>query len=137
MNGMKVPRSPKAPAHSMRSKRFPVLALSARASSFDVKGPTSLSDTNPECALASSRCSLIYTTASPHGGSGRMELNKLGIGALAFSVFSGLTAHASAPPSIEDFASRPRVEEVSISPDGRYLALIQTQDGKGIAVVSD
>lgn len=64
-------------------------------------------------------------------------MNKLGMGALAFSVLCGFTAHASAPPSIEDFASRPRLEDVSISPDGRYLAMIQTQDGKGIAVVSD
>src|SRR5277367_4436464 len=66
-----------------------------------------------------------------------MELNKPAAAALVLSVLLGLTAHASSPPSIEDFASRPRVEEASISPDGRYLAVIQTQDGKGIAVVSD
>jgi dienelactone hydrolase len=66
-----------------------------------------------------------------------MELNKLGIRALGLSVLCGLTAHASAPPSIEDFASRPQVEDVSISPDGRYLALIQTRDGRAMVVVSD
>lgn len=52
-------------------------------------------------------------------------------------MFCTAAGHAAVPPSIEDFASRPKVEDVSISPDGRYLALIQTRDGKAIAVVSD
>jgi dipeptidyl aminopeptidase/acylaminoacyl peptidase len=64
-------------------------------------------------------------------------LNKPGMGALALSVLCGLTAHASTPPSIEDFASRPQVEGVSISPDGRYLAAIRTHDGKGFVVSAD
>jgi acetyl esterase/lipase len=50
---------------------------------------------------------------------------------------SGMAGHAAAPPSIEDFASRPRIEDVSISPDGRYLAVIETLDGKGLVVVDD
>jgi dienelactone hydrolase len=50
---------------------------------------------------------------------------------------SGMASHAASPPSIEDFASRSRVEGVSISPDGRYLALIQTRDGKGFVVIAD
>ena len=66
-----------------------------------------------------------------------MELNNLGIAALNLSVLLGLSARASAPPSIEDFASRQSIENVSISPDGRYLALIRAQNGKGIVVVSD
>jgi dipeptidyl aminopeptidase/acylaminoacyl peptidase len=66
-----------------------------------------------------------------------MELNKLGMGALALSVLLGPTARASAPPSIEDFASRQSIESVSISPDGRYLALIRTHDGKASVLVSD
>jgi dienelactone hydrolase len=52
-------------------------------------------------------------------------------------MFFATVGHAAAPPTILDFASRPRIEDVSISPDGRYLALIQTQDGKAVAVVSD
>jgi dipeptidyl aminopeptidase/acylaminoacyl peptidase len=64
-------------------------------------------------------------------------LNKLGVGALALGVLLGLSARASAPPSIEDFASRQSIENVSISPDGRYLALIRAQNGKALVVVSD
>jgi dipeptidyl aminopeptidase/acylaminoacyl peptidase len=66
-----------------------------------------------------------------------MELNKLWIGALALNVLCGTTAHASTPPSIEEFASRPQVEGVSISPDGRYLAAIRTLDGRGFVVSAD
>jgi dipeptidyl aminopeptidase/acylaminoacyl peptidase len=43
----------------------------------------------------------------------------------------------TAPPTIETFASRPAVEGVAISPDGRYLATIQTQAGKGRVWVSE
>jgi hypothetical protein len=50
---------------------------------------------------------------------------------------AGTLAHGASPPSIEDFASRPRVEGASISPDGRYLAVIQTLDGRGLVVVDD
>ena len=46
------------------------------------------------------------------------------------------TAHAAAP-SIEDFASRARIEDAAISPDGHYIAVIKTQDGRGAAVVID
>jgi hypothetical protein len=56
---------------------------------------------------------------------------------LALGMFFATVGHTAAPPTILDFASRPRVEDVSISPDGRYLALIQTQDGKATAIVSD
>jgi hypothetical protein len=48
-----------------------------------------------------------------------------------------VSGHAAIPPSIEDFASRPLIEGVSISPDGRYLATIRTRDGRGFAFISD
>jgi dipeptidyl aminopeptidase/acylaminoacyl peptidase len=48
----------------------------------------------------------------------------------------GIAGSVTAAPTIEEFASRPRVEDVSISPDGRYLAVIRTQDGRaGVFVV--
>ena len=50
---------------------------------------------------------------------------------------AGMLAHGASPPSIADFASRARIEGASISPDGRYLALIQTRDGRGLVVVDD
>jgi len=64
-------------------------------------------------------------------------MNKLCILALAVGILPGAASRAATPPSIEDFASRPKIEDVSISPDGRYLAVIQTLDGKGAAVVMD
>ena len=42
---------------------------------------------------------------------------------------------ACAPASIESFAARARIEGVAISPDGRYLSLIQTQHGTAAVVV--
>jgi dipeptidyl aminopeptidase/acylaminoacyl peptidase len=48
-----------------------------------------------------------------------------------------MAGQGAAPPSIEDFAGRPRIESVSISPDGRYLALIETRAGKGFVLVYD
>jgi dienelactone hydrolase len=56
--------------------------------------------------------------------------------AIVLGMFGNIGTQA-AMPSLEDFASRPRIEDVSISPDGRYLAFIQTRDGKATAVVSD
>jgi dipeptidyl aminopeptidase/acylaminoacyl peptidase len=50
---------------------------------------------------------------------------------------SSVAGVAASTPSVEDFASRPNVEGASISPDGRYLALIETRDGKGLVVVDD
>ncbi len=50
--------------------------------------------------------------------------------------FAG-AGHAAAPPSIEDFAARARIESVSISPNGRYLALIETREGQGFVLVFD
>jgi dipeptidyl aminopeptidase/acylaminoacyl peptidase len=64
------------------------------------------------------------------------NLTKQGLLALVIGM-AGALADAATPPSIEDFASRPQVEDASISPDGRYLAMIQTRDGKGFAAVSD
>jgi len=43
----------------------------------------------------------------------------------------------AAPPAIETFASRPEVEGAAISPDGRYLATIQTHVGKGALLVRE
>lgn len=48
-----------------------------------------------------------------------------------------MAGYAATPPSIEEFAARAEVESASISPDGRYLALIHTHDGKGIVLVDD
>jgi dienelactone hydrolase len=62
---------------------------------------------------------------------------KPGLPALALGIVCLAAAHAATPPSIDDFASRPQVEDVSISPDGRYVAMIRTRDGKGFAFVSD
>lgn len=57
--------------------------------------------------------------------------------ALSLGVLCAVAGHAATAPSIEDFASRPQIEDVSISPDGRYLALIETHDGRAAAVVED
>jgi dienelactone hydrolase len=57
--------------------------------------------------------------------------------AVALGAFGSAHGQAAISPSIEVFAARPRIEGVSISPDGRYLALIQTHDGRGAAVVLD
>lgn len=64
-------------------------------------------------------------------------MNKPAALALAIGILGAAAGHAASPPSIEDFASRPKIEDVSISPDGRYLALIQTLNGKAVAVVDD
>jgi dipeptidyl aminopeptidase/acylaminoacyl peptidase len=53
---------------------------------------------------------------------------------MALTALAGGCA-AAAPPSIEAFAARPRIEGAVISPDGRYLALIQTQRGTAAVVV--
>ena len=41
----------------------------------------------------------------------------------------------AAPPSIETFAARPAVEGAAISPDGQYLATIETHAGRGAVIV--
>lgn len=43
----------------------------------------------------------------------------------------------AAPPTIEDFAARPAIESATISPDGHYLGVISTHEGRGAAVVLD
>ncbi len=53
---------------------------------------------------------------------------------IAAGVVNGAVA---APPSIESFAARPRIESASISPDGHYLALIQISKGRGAVVILD
>ena len=56
------------------------------------------------------------------------------------TLFFGILAvqgYAATPPSIEDFASRPSIEGASISPYGRYLALVRTQDGRAHAAIMD
>jgi dienelactone hydrolase len=57
--------------------------------------------------------------------------------ALLLDLSSSIAAGAGTAPSIEEFASRSRIEDVTISPDGRYLAVIQTQNGRAAAVVVD
>jgi dipeptidyl aminopeptidase/acylaminoacyl peptidase len=53
------------------------------------------------------------------------------------SAFATTPDPGANPPSIEEFAARPLVESAAISPDGRYLALIQTRDGRGFVAVVD
>lgn len=48
-----------------------------------------------------------------------------------------LASHATTPPSIEDFAARSSIEGVAISPDGRYLAMIEPRSGRASVVVVD
>jgi dipeptidyl aminopeptidase/acylaminoacyl peptidase len=55
---------------------------------------------------------------------------------IMLAALGSITAHAAAP-SIEDFAARSRIEAATISPDGHYVALINTHDGQGAAVVID
>src|SRR5882672_9753842 len=51
-------------------------------------------------------------------------------------VAAGSTAGpAPAPASIETFAARARISDVSISPDGKYLSLVQSQKGRAAVVV--
>jgi dipeptidyl aminopeptidase/acylaminoacyl peptidase len=66
-----------------------------------------------------------------------LDLKKQRIPAIVWMMFGGVAAHAAAP-SPEEFALRPPVEDVSISPDGRYVAVIRTRDdGRADAVVAD
>lgn len=55
--------------------------------------------------------------------------------AAAATLCAGLACRAQAPPSIETFAARERIEGATLSPDGRYLALIRSVRGRGAAVV--
>jgi dienelactone hydrolase len=57
--------------------------------------------------------------------------------ALSLDLLSSVAAGAGTAPSIEEFAARSYIEDVTISPDGRYLAVIQTHDGRAAAVVVD
>jgi hypothetical protein len=50
--------------------------------------------------------------------------------ALVLDLWSSIAACAGTAPSIEEFAARSRIEDVTISPDGRYLALIQAHSGR-------
>jgi dipeptidyl aminopeptidase/acylaminoacyl peptidase len=46
------------------------------------------------------------------------------------------TRAGAATPSIADFAARPKVEDAAISPDGTHVVLIETNEGRGLAVVA-
>jgi dipeptidyl aminopeptidase/acylaminoacyl peptidase len=70
------------------------------------------------------------------GAARKLDLKTRRMLAIVLGMFGNLAAQAAAP-SLEDFASRPRIEDVSISPDGRYVALIGTRDGKATAFVED
>ncbi len=48
---------------------------------------------------------------------------------------AGAAGPSAAPPSIEVFAARARISDVGVSPDGRYLSLIEAQNGKAAVVV--
>jgi hypothetical protein len=56
---------------------------------------------------------------------------------LSLGLVSSIAAGVGKAPSIEEFASRSQVEDVTISPDGRYLAVIQTHSGRAAVVVID
>jgi dienelactone hydrolase len=71
------------------------------------------------------------------GAAGRLMSKRLWASAVAVIGFVAADGQAATPPSIESFAARPRIEAVSISPDGHYLALIQTSNGRAAAVVLD
>jgi dienelactone hydrolase len=73
---------------------------------------------------------------SPQGGS-RMKKKNAKRWLAGLSAFGILHVATGAPPAIESFAARPRVEDVSISPDGRYLVMIRTMNGRGVVVVLD
>jgi dipeptidyl aminopeptidase/acylaminoacyl peptidase len=64
-------------------------------------------------------------------------LKALWVWTIALVGLCGTTSRAATPPSIETFAARPAIESVSISPDGRYLAMIETAHGRAAAVVLD
>jgi dienelactone hydrolase len=71
------------------------------------------------------------------GAARKLDLKKQRIPAIVWMMFGSVASHAAAP-SPEEFALRPRVEDVSISPDGRYVALIRTRDdGRADALVAD
>jgi dipeptidyl aminopeptidase/acylaminoacyl peptidase len=64
-------------------------------------------------------------------------MNSLISSVLALGLLGSIAASAGTVPSIEEFAARPRIEGATISPDGRYVALIQTTHGRAAAVVID
>jgi dienelactone hydrolase len=71
-------------------------------------------------------------------GKGCKELNGIRKTTLLLGLICISNAHAAAaPPSIEEFASRPHTDNVSISPDGRNLAIIRTKDGKALVLVDN
>jgi dienelactone hydrolase len=70
-------------------------------------------------------------------GNGRLHLKRIRILTLVVGLSGISSGHAAVAPSVEEFASRPRTEDASISPDGRYLALIRTQDGTAVALIAD
>lgn len=59
------------------------------------------------------------------------------VGGVATLLVALSAAAAVPPPTVEAFAARARLEDVTISPDGRYLAFIQTAHGHAGAVVLD
>jgi dipeptidyl aminopeptidase/acylaminoacyl peptidase len=63
-------------------------------------------------------------------------MNKLSALALALGMLPAVS-HPAPAPSVEDFAARPKVEGAYLSPDGRYLAVIHTEDGRGLVAVKD
>jgi dipeptidyl aminopeptidase/acylaminoacyl peptidase len=65
----------------------------------------------------------------------RFGVKKLWRWAIVLGVAGSIDGHAATQPSIEAFAARARVEDVSISADGRYLAFIETVRGRAAAVV--
>jgi dipeptidyl aminopeptidase/acylaminoacyl peptidase len=73
----------------------------------------------------------------PGSGAGRLGVNRLWMWAVVLGAVGSARGQAPTSPSIEVFAARPKIEGVSISPDGRYLALIQTLHGRAAAVVLD
>ena len=64
-------------------------------------------------------------------------MRTLGTCALATGLLLVAAIAAAAPPSVEAFADRAHIEDAALSPDGQRLAVIETFEGRGGAVVID
>ena len=64
-------------------------------------------------------------------------MNSFAIVPLIVGLLGSSASVSGAAPSIEEFAARSHIESATISPDGHLVALITTQDGRGMAVVME
>jgi dienelactone hydrolase len=80
---------------------------------------------------------VAFRVHNPSIGRERSDLNIIKTITLIATLSVIASGYAAVAPSIEEFASRAHTEGVSISPDGRHLALINTQAGMAAAFVAD